>query len=848
MTLPRAIIAAGLLALMALWGGVACAKPAIFHPAPDVTAPTMQSATLASNGTSLTVPFDEAVAATNANGFTLTASGGDVTLTLSSGSGTSSLVFTASRTIYSGELLSLAYSTVAGNVTDIPANALADDVLTVTNNSTEEPPPGGVEISSATINSAGTTLTVVLSGNATITNATGWSVTFDNLASRTLTYTSGSGSSTLVFTFAAVSPSTDGRAPVGTTCSLEYDADTGNVSDLADAIESVTNNSTVIPDPDLPQNVPTAALPDNWDDAADHSPANNAALQELLDGDGSGDVAAGDVISLDADVDYGTINIDDAVQGSDGNWIIIRSDEYASLPTFDLDNATGRVTTDDEQYMATISRTPSVSNHAALNFTPDGKAHTGSNNASVFTYASGTWVADELVGLTINNIANNSSGVITANTATTITATLAGATENDWDTNDVAVITGHTQVPHHIRLIGVKVILRGSFSSDVLSGIGTLSGGFGAHKDTLPHHIGFDRCTGTFEDAMKGVQDFIRFDMDDSFVAGCNFYNLYGAGNDGSNALRSYSAHRLLVKNNYFECMGGSYFTGDNNFREVEDVTYENNHQIRPTAWDDGLHGVTKASYETKVGLRLSVINNIFENQFTASSDAGFAVVSIKAEGTGGPKKCSHLTIRGTKINNAIAGMFVSSAGSSTDGDVGPNSDVLIEDSLVVNTNFSLRLISATPAGVLERIQVLNNTFINSTAYSVWMANIDSGNTPSHYLLYRDNIHANGVWPNGGGEGSQAFNWAFNSTYSATYNLFVGRAVGAYDNDASPAPLGTLDDNIFPANIAAVGFTDSGAGDYSISEASAYKNSSSTGGKPGYDAATWDALWLEIEQ
>jgi hypothetical protein len=711
------------------------------------------------------------------------------------------------------------------------------------------PAVGSVTIESATINSAGTSLTVVLSDTATISNATGWSVEFDNLASRTLTYSSGSGSDTIVFTPTAVSPSTDGRAPVGTVCTLDYDADTGNVAGLADATnQAVTNNSTVIPDPDLPQGLPTAALPANWNAAADHSPADNAALQELLDGDGSGDVAAGDVISLDADVDYGTINIDDAVQGDDSNWIIIRSDEYTSLPTFDLDNATGRVTTADEIYMTTISRTPSVSNHAALNFTPDGKAHTGSNNASTFTYASGTWVADELVGLTVQNISNSSSGVITANTATTITATLAGASENDWDTNDVAVITGHTQVPHHIRFIGVKVEHNGSYSSDVLSVIGTLIGGFGSHADTLTHHIGFDRCAVTFDDAMKGVQDAIRFDMDDSFVVGCNFYNLYGAGNDGSNALRTYSGHRLLVKNNYFECMGGSYFTGDNNFREVEDVAYENNHQVRPTAWDDGLHGTTKASYETKVGLRLSVINNIFENQFTASSNAGFAVVSIKAEGTGGPKKTSHLTIRGTKITNSIAGIFVSSAGSSTDGDVGPNSDVLIEDSLVVNTNFSLRLISSTPAGVMERIQALNNTFINTTAYTVWMANISAGTTPSHYLLYRDNIHANGVWPDAGSEGSQAFNWAFNSNYSATYNLFVGRSIGAYDNDASPAPLGTLANSIFPANIAAVGFTDSGAGDYSISEASAYKTSSSTGGKPGYDAATWDPLWADIEQ
>lgn len=50
------------------------------------------------------------------------------------------------------------------------------------------PAAGPVSVSSITINSAGTTLTAALTTTATISNANGWTVDFDNDASRTLPY------------------------------------------------------------------------------------------------------------------------------------------------------------------------------------------------------------------------------------------------------------------------------------------------------------------------------------------------------------------------------------------------------------------------------------------------------------------------------------------------------------------------------------------------------------------------------------------------------------------------------------------------------------------------------------
>lgn len=125
--------------------------------APDVVPPIVEAASVTDS--TLTVDFDEET--TGNSGFTLTASGGPVTLSSPSGSGTSSRSWNLSRQIAVGEVVTLSY--IAGDVEDLSSNPLADIVLlSVTNNSTyvppDPPPPeftyqwylNGLEISGAT--------------------------------------------------------------------------------------------------------------------------------------------------------------------------------------------------------------------------------------------------------------------------------------------------------------------------------------------------------------------------------------------------------------------------------------------------------------------------------------------------------------------------------------------------------------------------------------------------------------------------------------------------------------------------------------------------------------------------
>jgi hypothetical protein len=86
----------------------------------DITAPTVLSATISSNGLNISIAFSEAVS--GSLGFTLDMSGGAVDLTYAGGSGLSTLLYTLSRTIFMDETGTLSYSD--GDIEDLAGNPL----------------------------------------------------------------------------------------------------------------------------------------------------------------------------------------------------------------------------------------------------------------------------------------------------------------------------------------------------------------------------------------------------------------------------------------------------------------------------------------------------------------------------------------------------------------------------------------------------------------------------------------------------------------------------------------------------------------------------------------------------
>jgi hypothetical protein len=136
----------------------------------DVTAPTLSSATINTAGTTLTLAFTETVSvgAGGNGGWTVALSAGTPTLSYSSGSGSSSLVYTLSTTVNSGVTGTVAYTQPGNGLEDTAGNDLATiGSSSITNNSTA----GG-----------GTPALMQSKSYASSANSTTHTVTFDSTA------------------------------------------------------------------------------------------------------------------------------------------------------------------------------------------------------------------------------------------------------------------------------------------------------------------------------------------------------------------------------------------------------------------------------------------------------------------------------------------------------------------------------------------------------------------------------------------------------------------------------------------------------------------------------------------
>lgn len=106
----------------------------------DTTAPTVNTCTISADGTTWTFAMSESVSigAGGNGGFATSMSGGAVTLTYVSGSGSASLVYSGNRTVQLGESGTLAYTQPGSGVEDSAGNDLANfSGKTVVNNSSQ---------------------------------------------------------------------------------------------------------------------------------------------------------------------------------------------------------------------------------------------------------------------------------------------------------------------------------------------------------------------------------------------------------------------------------------------------------------------------------------------------------------------------------------------------------------------------------------------------------------------------------------------------------------------------------------------------------------------------------------
>lgn len=204
---------------------------------PEPELPQVLSLIVPSAGDQVRITFDMNV--TGSTGFSAVGTGGAITLTYSSGSGTNLLIFTANRTIYQGETVTVSYS--GGNIQSAENASLSNfSSRAATNNSTQvQAEPEAPEVTSAAISTSGTQLTITF--DKSVTGSTGFTSSGTN-GSIGLTYVSGSGTNTLTY-------STGRTVYSGETVTLNYasgNVQSGGVSLVNFSNHAVTNNSTQV--------------------------------------------------------------------------------------------------------------------------------------------------------------------------------------------------------------------------------------------------------------------------------------------------------------------------------------------------------------------------------------------------------------------------------------------------------------------------------------------------------------------------------------------------------------------------------------------------------------------------
>jgi hypothetical protein len=215
----------------------------------DTTAPTLQSSTIAAAGTSIALVFSEIVipGAGGDAGWTIDMSGGTGEgLSYASGSGTDTLVYTITgRTIDQDETGTVAYTQPGNGIEDQAGNDLATiGSASVTNNSTQD--LTAPTLQNSVVQSTGTTINLTFSETVSIGAGGngGWTIDMSGGSGEGLSYSSGSGSSTLVYTI------TGRTINYGETGTVAYTqpgngVEDGAGNDLATiASAAVSNNST----------------------------------------------------------------------------------------------------------------------------------------------------------------------------------------------------------------------------------------------------------------------------------------------------------------------------------------------------------------------------------------------------------------------------------------------------------------------------------------------------------------------------------------------------------------------------------------------------------------------------
>jgi len=546
------------------------------------------------------------------------------------------------------------------------------------------------------------------------------------------------------------------------------------------------------------------------------------------------------------------------IRGSDG---ILRSDD----PTGTLGGATPRLPqfTVDTTYSLPTGNTWTATNTGSNDAAGTG---TGNRTGCGLQYALDNCARNDIIEVTGGatytgqftlKYKATGSGWIYIRPSTYSSLPAVGVRVVAADASNMAKLTGATadtatviteNNTAYYRMIGLEVTTSSSTATQLQSGVIVIGNGNTSHS-TVANHIVFDRCYvhGSADGAHAGRRGFYiageNIAVIDSRVSG-----FYDDGADSQAILIYMGNGPFKVHNNYLEAASENI-----NYGGVDpqitgsvpiDSTITHNHFFKPLAWIGAGHNV-KNLLEFKNAIRVLVEGNTFENNWV-DGQSGFSLLVTPRNQDGGAPWCetSDITVRLNKFINCAQGINVS--GHDNDFPSQDSKRILIENNLIDVTGIT------SASGVL--FQVLNGPQYLTIQHNTGL--ISGGTDPAlcvstnvpvaEYFTFKDNIVSSGTYGFFGADpptadGDPTFAAKYASNFEFTKNALIAGTSGNY--------TGTAAGNFFPANIAAISFTNASGSfatnNYALSGASSYRagaaNEASDGTDNGCDVSALNA-------
>jgi hypothetical protein len=393
---------------------------------------------------------------------------------------------------------------------------------------------------------------------------------------------------------------------------------------------------------------------------------------------------------------------------------------------------------------------------------------------------------------------------------------------------NVGSVIGTAPGAHHYRLLGLEVSPEpGAYVTNLIDL------GSGAKSDAeLPHQIVIDRCY-VHGDPAKGARRGVALNSKAAAVVDSWFADLKEAGAD-SQAIAGWAGPGpFQIVNNHLEGAGENIMFGGADPKIANlvpsDITICGNHIVKPVAWKPQAFS-EKNLFELKNARRVLVAGNVLENNW-ADAQVGFAVVLTprNQDGSAPWSTVEDLTFVYNIVRHTASGINL--AGEDNNHPSQQQQRIVIQNNLFDDVNRDVwggdgrvfQLIA--PAKPSLKVKIDHNTA--TTAGNAFLVMGDSV-VVSLGARFTNNIVIKGdygAFGSGKGEGTGALSFFMPDAVFAN-NAIVGALAGSY-------PTG----NHFPATVAAVGFKDAAAGDYSLLASSSYKGKGSDGKDLGADMA-----------